>query len=447
MSDGPGNSATRRPSDVDVALAPESGTDRDLLHRFVEHREESAFTALVERHGPMVLDVCRRVLRDSHEAEDACQATFLVLARKSGTLRQPELLANWLYGVAYRSAKKAQRQRVRYCAHAMRSASMQATDATADIVWKDLRPVLDEELERLPAKYRAAVVLCYLEGLKVEEAAQQLNCPRGTILSRLARARQRLSSRLAMRGLALSTGFLGLLLTRKAMASTSLPTAFVECTVKAACRFAGPKAASSVRIDERANHIAQGVLLSMLLAKLKFAAVCLLVTGVVLIGTATAVRLALAAGFGKAVVQAGAEDTPAEDPLPKKDEERIQGAWREVGFENAQGKAPLDAIKGYRWVIEGDGFKMVDDKLGAMDVKFSLHLDPDANPKAIDIAANGAPCWVGIYELNEDTLRICTAEAGAPRPRDFVPGGVGGKMVWSFKREQLNKDASLPKKP
>jgi RNA polymerase sigma factor (sigma-70 family) len=206
MSDGPVNSATQRPSDADVAPAPESATDRELLHRFVAHREESAFTALVERHGPMVLDVCRRVLHDSHEAEDACQATFLVLARKCGSLRQPELLANWLYGVAYRSARKAQRQRVRYCAHAMRGASMQATDATADLIWKDLRPVLDEELERLPAKYRAAVVLCYLEGLKVEEAARQLQCPRGTILSRLARARQRLSSRLAMRGLALSTG-------------------------------------------------------------------------------------------------------------------------------------------------------------------------------------------------------------------------------------------------
>src|SRR6516162_2891867 len=112
------HSATRDPESPASPSASEGGTDREFLDRFVANRDEVAFAALVERHGPMVLEVCRRVLQDVHEAEDACQATFLVLARKAGSLRRPELLANWLHGVAYRSARKVQRQKVRYCAHA-----------------------------------------------------------------------------------------------------------------------------------------------------------------------------------------------------------------------------------------------------------------------------------------------------------------------------------------
>jgi RNA polymerase sigma factor (sigma-70 family) len=446
MSDGPANSATRRPGCPDVAPVPEGGTDRELLARFVSDREEAAFATLVERHGPMVLDVCRRVLHDAHEAEDACQAAFLVLARKAGTLRNPELLANWLYGVAYRSARKAQRQKVRYCAHAMRGASMQATDATAELIWKDLRPVLDEELDRLPAKFRAPVVLCYLEGLKAEEAARRLGCPRGTILSRLARARQRLCSRLAKRGLALSTGFLGLLLARNATASAPLPGEFVKSIVKAARLFVTPKASTSARVGGRANNIAQGVLTAMFLAKLKFGAVCLLVTGVALIGTATVVRIGMAAGAGTAAAPPAANQVPGENQAAEDDRERLQGAWREVGFENAGGKAPGEQIKGFRWVIEGDGFMMVDDKFGPMNVKFGIHLDANARPKRMDIAANGQPCWVAIYELSADKLRICTAAAGAQRPAAFIPGGIGDKMVWEFKREPADKPKPAPQK-
>src|SRR5438128_1594254 len=130
MSDMPVNSATRGRRFSPDASDPGTGTDRELLGRFVAQRDEGAFASLVERHGPMVLDVCRRVLRDTHEAEDACQATFLVLARKAGSLRRPELLANWLYGVAYRAARKTQRQTVTYRAHAVRGATMQATGDT-----------------------------------------------------------------------------------------------------------------------------------------------------------------------------------------------------------------------------------------------------------------------------------------------------------------------------
>jgi RNA polymerase sigma factor (sigma-70 family) len=455
MSDGPVDSATRRPSYPDVAPVPHGGTDRELLARFAADREEAAFAILVERHGPMVLDVCRRVLHDAHEAEDACQATFLVLARKSGSLRKPELLANWLYGVAYRSARKAQRQRVRYCAHAMRGASMQATDATADLIWKDLRPVLDEELDRLPAKFRAPVVLCYLEGLKAEEAARRLGCPRGTILSRLARARQRLSSRLAKRGLALSTGFLGLLLTGKATASEPLPSAFVKSTVKAASLFAAPKTASSGRDGGRANNLAQGVLMAMFLAKLKFGAVCLLVTGVVLIGTATAVRISMAAGPSDPIALAPSGLAPialdpGQDQASKDDLERLQGAWREIGFENADGKARLEDIKGFRWIIKGDSFTMVADQFGPLQdqqgnaMQFLLSLNAAVRPKRIEFSAGGQMWLIGIYELNGDSFKICTAPGGGPWPMGF--SAKGDRIIWEFKREPADKQPPAPQK-
>ncbi|HEY1861676.1 MAG TPA: sigma-70 family RNA polymerase sigma factor [Gemmataceae bacterium] len=450
MSDGPVNSATRQPSYADVAPPPEGGTDRELLARFAADREESAFATLVERHGPMVLDVCRRVLHDAHEAEDACQATFLVLARKSGSLRQPELLANWLYGVAYRSARKAQRQKVRYCAHAMRGASMQATDATADLIWKDLRPVLDEELDRLPAKFRAPVVLCYLEGLKAEEAARRLGCPRGTILSRLARARQRLSSRLAKRGLALSTGFLGLLLTRKAAASASLPSEFVKSTVTAARLFATPKPSISGRAGGRANNIAQGVLMAMFLAKLQFVSMCLLVGGVVVIGTTTAARIALAAGAGKTAVALGAneERVLGADQASKQDKNRLQGAWREVELENANGKADPEAIKQIRWIVKDDGFRMIAEQNGQeqlFEAKFQFRLDASTKPKKIDISVNGEPYWIGIYELTDESFKMCTTDKGRPRPTNFVP--QGDQIVWGLKREAGANGANPAKKP
>src|SRR5262245_2025680 len=123
------NTATRDQESPAFASPSGSGTDREFLDRFIANRDEGAFAALVERHGPMVLEVCRRVLKDLHEAEDACQATFLVLARKAGSLRRPELLANWLHGVAYRTARKTQRGTNRYRAHAAKGAAMQVTDA------------------------------------------------------------------------------------------------------------------------------------------------------------------------------------------------------------------------------------------------------------------------------------------------------------------------------
>src|SRR5262249_34111246 len=160
-------------------------TDRQLLQRFASGHDETAFTALVGRHGPMVLGVCRRVLHSIHDAEDAFQATFLVLARKAGSVRQPDALGNWLYGVAYRTALEARTRAAKRRARERELAEEPPVEPGGAIDWSDLRAVLDGEVNRLPDKYRSPFVLCYLEGRTNEEAARLLRCPKGTILSRL----------------------------------------------------------------------------------------------------------------------------------------------------------------------------------------------------------------------------------------------------------------------
>src|SRR5262245_40031106 len=170
-----------------VAAAP----DDELLERFAVHREEAAFAALVRRHGPLVLGVCRRVLTDPHAAEDCFQATFLVLARKAGSLQGPQPLGPWLYGVATRTAlNERRRARRRVCER--RAAVAEAVTPADGLAWRDLRPKLDEAIAGLPEKYRTPFVLHHLEGLTVAEVAHRLGCPPGTTSARLARAKEQL---------------------------------------------------------------------------------------------------------------------------------------------------------------------------------------------------------------------------------------------------------------
>ena len=208
--------------------------DRTLLERFVTVRDEAAFEVLVRRHGPMVLGVCRRVLGNVQDAEDAFQATFLVLARRAHSLRNRDLLANWLYGVANRSARKARAIAARRSFHE-RQASPMATSALApnEEDWGETRALLDKELEHLPSKYRMPLILCYLEGMTNEEAAAKLGWPVGSMSYRLARGRELLRQRLAQRGHALPSAAFAVMLARNTAPST-LPSSLVKATVDAA---------------------------------------------------------------------------------------------------------------------------------------------------------------------------------------------------------------------
>ena len=189
-------------------------TDGQLLEDYISRRDEAAFAALVRRHGPMVWGVCRRVLRNHHDAEDAFQATFLVLVRKAASIASRELLANWLYGVAHQTALKARATAAKRKGRERQVTEMPEPAVTEQDLWRDLQPLLDEELSRLPDKYRVVIVLCDLEGKTRKEAARQLGCPEGTVAGRLARARTMLAKRLARRGLALSGGALAAVLSQ-----------------------------------------------------------------------------------------------------------------------------------------------------------------------------------------------------------------------------------------
>jgi RNA polymerase sigma factor (sigma-70 family) len=272
---------------------PESGagTDRQLLRRFAARHDEAAFAALVQRHGPLVLAVCRRILGNEDDAEDAFQATFLVLARKAAAPGWQESVAGWLYEVAARVAAKARAGAARRQAHERQARAMPPADPSAAAAGHELQSVLHEELRRLPEKYRLPLVLCCLEGRSRTEAAQQLGWKEGTVAGRLARARDLLRRRLARRGVAATAALVGVLLAEN-LATAALPAALAEGAVRAALLFAEGKAAVP------AAALAKEVLRAMFLTKIKVGAV-LLIAG------------ALAAGAGIAAYQARAARPPA----------------------------------------------------------------------------------------------------------------------------------------
>jgi RNA polymerase sigma factor (sigma-70 family) len=248
------------------AAGPDSESDGNLLARFVAGRDEAAFTSLLRRYGPMVWHVCRRVLGDHDDAEDAFQATFLLLSRKAAAIRRRESVGGWLHGAAYRIAARARGARARRQAFERRAAPPPAPRDNLDAAWRELQAVLDEEMRRLPDRYRAPLLLCYLQGLTHEEAAARLGCPVGTVRSRLSRGRDRLRDRLTRRGLALSAvAFAGVL------AAGGAPAAVPATLSEAALRAALMSGAASGNV----LALARGVSRAMFLNKLFTAALVL----------------------------------------------------------------------------------------------------------------------------------------------------------------------------
>lgn len=237
-------------------------TDGQLVERFLVHQDEAAFAALVRRHGPMVLGVCRRILGNDADSEDAFQATFLVLVRKATSLASRSVLGDWLHGVARHTALKAR------AATAHRRAKEQATarpNATAEENRNDWLPLLDEELARLPEKFRLPIVLCDLEGKTRREAAEELGWPEGTVAGRLARARTMLAKRLAR----LSGGAFAVALAQD-VASAYIPRSLLVSTVKAAGAFsAGQSAVTAGTIPVKVTALTERVLQAMYWNKIK----------------------------------------------------------------------------------------------------------------------------------------------------------------------------------
>lgn len=319
-------------------------TDAQLLERFLSGHDgqaEMAFEALVTRHGSMVLDVCRNVLRDAHDAQDAFQATFLILARRAKTIRRRDSVASWLFGVARRVASRAKSEAAR-----RRDADRKAAEAKAMEPERGGEPVdfsaLHEEIARLPRKYREPVVLCYLEGMTYEAAAQRLGCPLGTVSVRLRRARERLRSRLTRRGLAVPSWLLAATFTPEAVSAT-LPAPLVAATVQVATQVAATGTVAQGLISASAVLLTEGVLRTMDIAKLKVVAF-----GSALACLTLAVGTGIIVGQQAAAPQTGSPPTAAKGPAPAENPEEIDAGLKRL-VEAARRHADAQQL-----VYEGD---------------------------------------------------------------------------------------------
>jgi RNA polymerase sigma factor (sigma-70 family) len=439
-------------------------TDGQLLSRFIERRDEAAFEALVRRHGPMVLGVGRRLLRNHHDAEDTLQATFLVLVRRAASIAPPEKLANWLYGVAYRTALKAKATNIKRAVKERQVMSQPDSPAPAD-PWRELLPLLDQELSRLPDKYRLPIVLCDLEGQSIKDAARNLDWPQGTLAGRLARARALLAKRVARHGLVLSVGTLTALLSQH-IASASVPSSLILSTVRVAgLGVAAPAAAGLVSVKVAA--LTKGVLKSMLLSKLKTATAVFLTLGVIGLGGG-ALSYSLVVGEepkGKQesppAASKAVDDDASKKNAAQSDKEKLQGTWtlvrleafgkvfgadkiREVGDLTIDGNH-LRSYKPYSVVpkacvltaVASNGFPC---SMFHCRWHGTFELGESRKPKRIaitDTAPNGERWSYGIYSLDGDVLRICLCENGDQIPNDFNTEEIG-LVCFTFHRETGN---------
>lgn len=417
--------------------------DGQLLERFVHRRDEAGIAILVQRHGPMVWGVCRRILRHHHDAEDAFQATFLVLARKAASIRPREMVANWLHGVAHQTALKARATRSKRQRRERQVTNMPEPEM---VEHQDLRPdlqlLLDEELRGLPAKYRIAILLCDLEGKSRHAAAQQLGLPEGTVASRLARARTLLAKRLAAKGVVLSGGGLAAALSADAV-SACVPPLVLSSTIKAVTRVAAGHAVAGL-VSAQVTALTEGVVKAMLLSKLRIVTAILCVIALLGAGAALQTRDGQTqAGEPDAAQQAAAltgQKVP-ETPKPQSDKEAIQGRWKLVALEfNGWPEEPTeDMFVGVKFADDKISFKV---KHGDIQ-EFSFTLDKTHKPKHLDLRDPSGknkevlPC---IYHLDGDILVLCMTYDYSKirkRPKEFKtePGDKLWLMV--FQREKL----------
>jgi RNA polymerase sigma factor (sigma-70 family) len=422
-------------------------TDGQLLEHFLGRREEVYLAALVRRHGPMVWGVCRRVLHNHHDAEDAFQATFLVLVRKAKSIVPREMVANWLYGVAHQTALKARATIAKRRSRERQVTHMPEMEAMQQDPWNDLQPLLDRELSRLPDRHRLPIVLCDLEGKTRQEVARQLGVPEGTVASRLARARTQLARRLARHGLAVSGGTLAVVLAREA--SAGVPSAVLSGTIKAMALVAAGQAVTAGAVSANVAALTEGVMKAMLLSKLQtVTAVLLLVSVVAFGGVLVCQQTATAQPNGIAPVVGSRENREASDKLKsidtkdnatKKELERLEGTWDKDSLEY-KGK-PQQVVGPSQYVFKGDKFTFID--RGTEYYKGVLKVDPTL--KTIDLVITDGEekgtTLLGLYELDGDALKICLGPGGEVRPKELKTAADSTAKIWTYKR----KPAEQPK--
>jgi RNA polymerase sigma factor (sigma-70 family) len=387
-------------------------TDGQLLGRFIAARDEASFAALVRRHGPMVLGVCRRVLHDFHDAEDAFQATFLVLARKAAAVRKHESVGCWLYGTAYRTAMEARTMSARRRARE-RPMNDLPHPAVESAEAQDWRPLLDREMNLLPEKYRAAIVLCDLEGRSRKDAARLLKVPEGTLSSRLATGRAFVARRLARCGVALSGGALGMLLAEGG-ATAQVPAGLVGSTAKVAVLMAAGQVGG---VSTTAALLMKGVMKAMLLKKLR-----VVVGAVVVLVALGAVGVGYQAG-GPGSAQAAPPDKPQNELEALRKENELLRLNLQVVLEKV--RAQENEIHGLRKEVAARDLKAK----GLWAGKADIDLDNDGSLDLI--VANG-----GLWRLNPDGNIIVQ-----PLPQDDLAGAAKeAEAALKALREAKDKD-------
>ncbi len=276
-------------------------TDRQLMERFLQQRDQAAFAAIVTRHGPMVLGVCRRIIGTMHDAEDAFQATFLLLAQKAARIIPGDAVGPWLHGVACRVALKSRTMLRRRQRHERLAAQARSEGQSESLPNTDLRSILDQELQRLPRPYRLLVILCDLQGGTFRQIARQLQLPVGTLSGRLKRGRELLAERLARRGIALSASAVVLMMTEQAM--SQVPVLWVAATARAAAAWIAAESLVPGLVCHNVVTLVKGTATAMMWNHLKLASYVGL--------------LALALSVGWLASASTAQDKPVSTPVPQ----------------------------------------------------------------------------------------------------------------------------------
>jgi RNA polymerase sigma factor (sigma-70 family) len=371
MTANPINKAIQHVREAVLRECGVAPSDSELLERYISRRDEAAFEALVHRHGPMVLGVCRRVLGNEADSEDAFQATFLVFVRKAASIRSRNTLGNWLYGVAHNTALKAKAMNRKRRAKEQEAGQMPRPQGSENGP-RELEVLLDAELSRVPEKYRVPIVLCELEGMMVKDAALRLGLPQGTVASRLARGRALLGKRLRKRGLTLPVGALTLALSHGA-ATAGVPPSLLLTTVNAARQFAvGPATTGAVSASVAA--FTEGVLKAMLMKKMLI--IVSLVAALVLIAAGgTAYHLFAAKPPEGAQVVSSAPVPAKEVPSPgAKDDEkgklpRSKALEQVLVTPGTDGKVVVTVPVGRSYTYDPDSLRVFDSKGNKIDEK------------------------------------------------------------------------------
>jgi RNA polymerase sigma factor (sigma-70 family) len=435
-------------------LGPDGGgmTDGELLARFLSSRDGDALAALVRRHAPMVWGVCRRLLHNQSDAEDAFQATFLVLVRKAADV-PGQAVANWLYGVARQTAVRLRATAARRVRRETQVVTMpeptveEARDA-------DLQAVVDEEVAGLPDHYRVVVVLCDLGGMTRKEAARQLGIPEGSVASRLARARVMLARRLTRRGFVLSGASVAAVVSA---ASASAPPALVASTIRVASLLVAGRVAGVV--SAKAAALTEGMVDAMFKAKIKKSVLAGVLVVAAVAGAAGTYYHSSAAEqpMAKANPLAAKKDLYVSDDkqdranLPaqpkqqpaQSDLERMVGNWFITNDDSLR--------KGEMWVVTEDSILMNAKTTTPIIHRYTHRLEAEKDPKQIDITVtlvNGPLVGLirGIYRLDGDELRLCLGELGKDRPAAFPEKPRPGEVLILHRDPKYNADGALDAK-